>query len=310
MAQSDRLPVELSQTPGLGTSTRQRIALVLRRSLSWPLGLGRFALSQGRWAVLIVFFAFLLLPLWWMLVISLRENSAIITSRTWFPTDATFANYWAILSSPKWLWGFAHTFLYVGINVALCLLAAVPAAYAFSRWRFRGDSHLFFWLLTNRMAPGAVFATPMLALYSNLYLFDTHWAVAIAHCLFNLPLAIWILEGFMRGIPKEIDEAAAVDGMGFSRFFFTVFLPLIRPGLGVTAFFCFLFSWTELLMAKTLTNTAVVPVVVQMTTVLDKADGLDWGILAALGVLTMLPGLVCIWFVRRSIVTGFAMGRV
>ena len=308
MAPSDRLP--LMTSPGVGTATRQRIALTFRQGLAWPLALARGVGHHRRWLLIIPFFVFLLLPLWWMLVISLRENSAIITSRVWFPTDATLANYWTILSGPKWLWGFAHTFMYVALNVVFCLVAAVPAAYAFSRWRFRGDSHLFFWLLTNRMAPGAVFATPMLALYSNLHLFDTHWAVAVAHCLFNLPLAIWILEGFMRGIPKEIDEAAEVDGMRFTRFFFTVFLPLIRPGLGVAAFFCFLFSWTELLMAKTLTNTAVVPVVVQMTTVLDKADGLDWGVLAALGVLTMLPGLVCIWFVRRSIVTGFAMGRV
>src|SRR3546814_16705413 len=83
------------------------------------------------------------------------------------------------------------------------------AAYAFSRYRFLGDKHLFFWLLTNRMAPPAVFALPFLQLYSALGLFDTHLAVALAHCLFNIPLAVWILEGFISGVPKEIEIGRA-----------------------------------------------------------------------------------------------------
>ena len=89
---------------------------------------------------------------------------------------------------------------------------ALPAAYAFSRYRFLGDKHLFFWLLTNRMAPPAVFLLPFFQLYSALGLFDTHIAVALAHTLFNVPLAVWILEGFMSGVPSEIDETAYLDG--------------------------------------------------------------------------------------------------
>ena len=85
------------------------------------------------------------------------------------------------------------------ISIAL----ALPAAYAFSRYRFLGDKHLFFWLLTNRMAPPAVFALPFFKLYSAIGLFDTPWAVALAHCLFNVPLAVWILEGFMSGVPRR-----------------------------------------------------------------------------------------------------------
>ena len=109
-------------------------------------------------------------------------------------------------------------------GAAIVLVSAVPAAYAFSRFRFRGSQHLFFWLLTNRMAPGAAFLIPMFTLFSALRLFDTLLAVALAHCLFNLPLAIWILEGFMRGIPKQIDETAFIDGYSFFRFFRGVFL--------------------------------------------------------------------------------------
>ena len=82
---------------------------------------------------------------------------------------------------------------------------------------FIGDKHLFFWLLTNLMAPTAVFAMPFFNLYYAVGLFDTVWAVALAHCLFNIPLAVWILEGFVGGIPREIDETAAIDGYSFPR---------------------------------------------------------------------------------------------
>ncbi len=113
------------------------------------------------------------------------------------------------------------------MNTVISVAVALPAAYAFSRYRFLGDKHLFFWLLTNRMAPPAVFALPFFQLYSAFGLIDTHIAVALAHCLFNVPLAVWILEGFMSGVPKEIDETAYIDGYSFPRFFVKIFMPLI-----------------------------------------------------------------------------------
>jgi glycerol transport system permease protein len=195
------------------------------------------------------------------------------------------------------------------MNTVISLLTALPAAYAFSRYRFIGDGQMFFWLLTNRMAPAAVFLLPFFQLYSTVGLIDTHIAVALAHCLFNVPLAVWILEGFMSGVPKEIDETAYIDGYSFARFFTTIFIPLIRSGVGVTAFFCFMFSWVELLFARTLTTTAAKPIAAIMTRTVS-ASGLDWGLLSAAGILTIVPGALVIWFVRNHMAKGFAMGRV
>ena len=104
------------------------------------------------------------------------------------------------------------------INTLISLAVALPAAYAFSRYRFIGDRHLFFWLLSNRMAPPAVFLLPFFQLYSAIGLFDTHLAVALAHCLFTVPLAVWILEGFMSSVPRSLDEMAQIDG--HSRWYF------------------------------------------------------------------------------------------
>jgi glycerol transport system permease protein len=240
---------------------------------------------------------------------SLKTNTEITTTLTLWPRNLTFDNYVKIFTDRSWYSGYIHSITYVIINTVLSVAVALPAAYAFSRYRFLGDKHLFFWLLTNRMAPPAVFALPFFNLYSAIGLFDTPWAVALAHCLFNVPLAVWILEGFMSGVPREIDEAAALDGYPFPRFFVRIFLPLIASGVGVAAFFCFMFSWVELLLARTLTTVNAKPIAAIMTRTVSAA-GMDWGLLAAAGVLTIVPGAVVIWFVRNYIAKGFALGRV
>jgi glycerol transport system permease protein len=260
-------------------------------------------------AVLMLYILFLLLPLYWMLKMSLQPNSEIVGSFTLFPATITFDNYVKIFTDASWYTGYLNSIYYVGLNTIISLLVALPAAYAFSRYRFMGDKHLFFWLLTNRMAPPAVFLLPFFQLYQSVGLFDTHLAVALAHTLFNVPLAVWILEGFMSGVPKEMDETAYLDGYSWPRFFVKIFLPLISAGVGVTAFFCFMFSWVELLLARTLTSTAAKPIAATMTRTVS-ASGMDWGLLAAAGVLTLIPGALVIWFVRNHIAKGFALGRV
>lgn len=259
--------------------------------------------------VMTLYLTFLLLPIYWLLNMSLKTNEEILSTFSLWPQDLTFQNYMTIFTDPSWYSGYINSITYVLINTVISITVALPAAYAFSRYRFLGDKHLFFWLLTNRMAPPAVFALPFFQLYSSVGLFDTHIGVALAHCLFNVPLAVWILEGFMSGVPKEIDETAYIDGYSFGRFFTRIFMPLIASGIGVTAFFCFMFSWVELLLARTLTSVAAKPIAATMTRTVS-ASGMDWGVLAAAGILTIIPGALVIWFVRNYIAKGFALGRV
>jgi glycerol transport system permease protein len=250
-----------------------------------------------------------LTPIYWLIAMSLKSNDQILGAFSVFPREITWDNYLTILTDPDWNQGYINSMTYVAINTVVSVLVALPAAYAFSRYRFMGDKHLFFWLLTNRMSPPAVFLLPFFQLYSSIGLFDTPWAVALAHTLFTVPLAVWILEGFISGVPREIDETAYLDGYSFSRFFVRIFLPLIRSGIGVTAFFCFMFSWVELLLARTLTSVEAKPIAATMTRTVSAA-GMDWGVLAAAGVLTIVPGAIVIGFVRNYIAKGFALGRV
>ncbi|MFT6980989.1 MAG: glycerol transport system permease protein [Marinobacter psychrophilus] len=256
-----------------------------------------------------LFIALLLTPVYWLLNMSFKTNQEILGSLTLFPQTFTLDNYAVIFSDPSWYNGYLNSMTYVAMNVVITLLVALPAAYAFSRYKFLGDKHLFFWLLSNRMAPPAVFLLPFFQLYSSIGLFDTHIAVALAHCLFTVPLAVWILEGFMKGVPREYDEMAFIDGYSFPRFFIKVFLPMIRSGIGVTAFFTFMFSWVELLLARTLTSVDAQPIGAIMTRTIG-ASGIDWGVLSAAGVLTIIPGILVIWFVRNHVAKGFALGRV
>ena len=266
-------------------------------------------IMRKRSIALTVYLVLLMLPIYWLINMSLKPNEEILGALTLYPHELTFQNYIKIFTTPDWYQGYINSIIYVGLNTVISLATALPAAYAFSRYKFIGDKHFFFWLLTNLMAPPAVFLLPFFQLYSTFGLIDTHIAVALAHCLFNVPLAVWILEGFMRGVPKEIDETAYIDGYSFPRFFVLVFLPLIRSGIGVTAFFCFMFSWVELLLARTLTTTAAKPIGAVMTRTVS-ASGIDWGLLAAAGVLTIVPGAIVIWFVRNYMAKGFALGRV
>jgi glycerol transport system permease protein len=264
---------------------------------------------KKRTLLLIAYLVFAVLPVYWMVNMSFKTNEEITASFSLWPHHFTWDNYRTIFTDESWYSGYVNSLIYVGMNMAMSLLVALPAAYAFSRYSFLGDKHVFFWLLTNRMTPPAVFLLPFFQLYSSVGLFDTHIAVALAHTLFNVPLAVWILEGFMSAVPREIDEMAYLDGYRWPRFFVRIFLPLIRSGVGMAAFFCFMFSWVELLLARTLTTVNAKPIAATMTRTISAA-GMNWGVLAAAGVLTMVPGALAIWFVRNHIAKGFALGRV
>lgn len=266
-------------------------------------------MAKAKWLIPTIYIIFLMLPIYWLVSMSFKTTNEILGSFTLWPQNFTLENYATIFTDPAWYNGYINSIIYVTVNTVLSVTVALPAAYAFSRYRFLGDKHLFFWLLTNRMAPAAVFALPFFQLYSAVGIFDTHLAVALAHTLFNIPLAVWILEGFMSGVPKQLDETAYVDGYSFPSFFVKIFVPTIGAGIGVAAFFCFMFSWVELLLAKTLTAVAAKPIAATMTKT-ASSSGYELGLLAAAGTLTIIPGAIVIYFVRNYIAKGFALGRV
>jgi glycerol transport system permease protein len=151
---------------------------------------------------------------------------------------------------------------------------------------------------------------PAIQLFSSAGLIDTYFAVALAHCLFTVPISIWILEGFMSSVPTELEETAAIDGYSPRAIFFKIMLPQFRAGIGVTAFYCFIFSWVELVLANALTTVNAKPIGVVMRTVASPLGGFHVGIAAAASILMLIPGAALAWFLRRHLARGFSMGRV
>src|SRR3981189_1280121 len=199
----------------------------------------------GRRLILSLFLIFLMLPIYWLVNMSFKTNNEIVTTMTLWPHQPTIANYMRIFTDESWYSGYINSLKYVLINTVISISFALPAAYAFSRYRSLGDKHLFFWLLSNRMAPPAVYALPFFNLYSAINLFDTPWAGALGPCFLNIPLPVWILEGFVSGVPREIDETAFLDGYSFPRFFVKILVPLMPSRIGAPSSFCFMFSWVE-----------------------------------------------------------------
>jgi glycerol transport system permease protein len=257
----------------------------------------------------LAFLLFLAVPIYWLLVMSFKTIKEVEGGITLLPQQPTLGNYLFMLNDAAWYWGYLNALIYVLINVAISVSVAVPAAYAFSRYRFPGDRALFFAFLAFRMMAPAILLVPFVQLSSDLGIFDTYWAVAIAHCFFNVPLAVWILEGFISAVPRQIDESAWIDGYGFTRFFFKLLIPQIASGIAVTAFFCFMFSWVEFLLANALTAVEAKPIAGIMSR-FGNVLAADTPLLAAASAIGLVPGLLLIVFMRKHLARGFSMGRV
>jgi glycerol transport system permease protein len=257
----------------------------------------------------LVYVALLMTPVYWLIAMSFKTNAEISGGLTYYPHSVSLENYALILTDPDWYMGYVNAIIYVVINVVISVSVALPAAYAFSRHDFFGHRALFFGLLMFRMMAPAILLAPFVQIFSDLGLIDTHIAVAIAHCFFNVPLAIWILEGFISAIPREMDESARIDGHGIVSFMRRILIPQIAPGIAVAAFFCFMFSWIEYMLANALTTVDAKPIAGIMTRAAGVMTG-DIALLSAASVLGLLPGLLLIIFVRKHLATGFSMGRV
>ena len=220
----------------------------------------------------------------------------------------TWSNYIHVFQNPALMASILNSVTYVVLNILITIPVALLAAYAFSRYSFVGDKHLFFGFLTLRMTPPVVMVLPVFLIFSSLDLINKPLAIALAHCLFNVPISIWVLEGFISAIPKELDETSFIDGYSFFGFFTRVLIPIMAPGIAVACFFCFMFSWVEVVFARILTVTAGKPISMAISALFTFRT--DIGLVMAMTVLSIIPGALMIFFVRNHIAKGFIIRQV
>ena len=198
-------------------------------------------------------------------------------------------------------------FVSVGSTILTIILSTL-ASYALSRMAMRGKQHFMFWILSQRFIPPIAVVIPMLFMFRDMNLLDSHVGLIIAHALINLPIAVLLLKSFFDDVPKDVDEAAMIDGATRFQTFRRVVLPMVRGGIAATAVLCFIFSWTEFMLSLYLT-TSIRTLPVKISTFVTST-GTEWGFITALGTSAIVPSFIFILLVQRHLVRGLTLGSL
>ena len=256
-----------------------------------------------------------LFPIYWLFVISVKPAVDLFTTPSLILDTVYWKNYINVIGNETLRGYMINSLIISTSNALLVTVLAFLACYALSRFDLAGKENIFFWTITNRMAPAAVFLLPFYLLFTQVFtwgdwkLYDTKIGMILLYSTFNLPFAIWTLRPTIDGIPKELDEAATVDGASTWQVIHEVVFPLARPGLAVTFILTWVFAWNEFLLAATLTSFNARTITTGLSEYVTTT-GTEWGAMAAIAVITLIPALIIFSMVQRHIVAGLTFGAV
>jgi len=262
-----------------------------------------------QWVFLLTVILFCVFPFYWMVTTSLKTQIIALASPPQWVFDPTLGNYTEVLFKDKVGTSLINSLIVAVCTTALALLLGTPAAYALARFEFRGKKDLWFWFITNRMISPIVLALPFFLIVRQLDLLDTHLSLILIYLTFNLPIVIWICTDQFRSIPKDLNEAAALDGAGQFLTFRKICLPLAAPGVAVSAIFSFIFSWNELMFALVLTR-KVAKTAPAMAVGFMEGYSLPYGKIMATSTLIVIPVIVFALIASKQLVRGLTMGAV
>jgi ABC-type glycerol-3-phosphate transport system permease component len=268
--------------------------------------LGALALA----ALLAALLLFLFLPFYWALVGSLTPEARLFEGPAWLPLDAEPGHYAALFRERGFWVPIRNSLVVAGTTTALCILLGSLCAYALARLRFRGKVPLLSFVLAVSMFPQISIVSPLFLLLRNLGLVNTYPGLVLPYVTFAMPLAIWLLVGFFRQLPGELEEAALVDGAGRLRTWLTIVLPLSAPAIATTAILTFIYCWNEFLFALSFTlgpERHTVPVAIAL---FRGRYQVPWGEVLAAAVVSTAPVALLVLAFQRRIVQGLTSGAV
>lgn len=273
--------------------------------------LKRPALVVGKYAAIVFYLVFALFPLYWLVKIAVTPDRLIYTdgTRLW-PSEFTLSNFVAVLFQTDFLSYFSNSLIVSLGTAALTTLFAAGAGYAFSRFDFGGKKLIIAIMLITQMFPLLMIIAPIYKIIAGLGLLNSLTSLIIVYTAFNIPFATFLMQSFFDGIPKDLEEAAMMDGCSRFEALRKVILPLTLPGLGATLGFVFTAAWSELLFALMLiskNDTMTFPV--GLLTFVSKFS-VDWGQMMAAGVLALIPSCLFFIFIQRYLVQGLTSGAV
>jgi sorbitol/mannitol transport system permease protein len=271
----------------------------------------RRRLPLGAWGLNLLTYAIALLvffPILWTVLTAFKKEADAAATPPVFVFQATLANFRTVFSA-NYASYFENTMLLAGGSTLLALALGLPAAYSLAFHPSKHTPKVLSWVLSTKMLPAVGALIPLIVIYKRVHLFDTRLGMILLYAAFNLPLVIWMMRSFFADLPKEILEAAIVDGAGFFRIMTKVVLPLTAPGLAATVLLSLIFSWNEFLLAVNLTsaNSGTLPVFISgfMT-----SEGLFWAKMSAASTLAVAPVILAGWLAQRSLVRGLTFGAV
>ena len=249
-----------------------------------------------------------LFPLIWILLTSFkgRFEIALYPPKIFF--KPTMENYHTVFVRDNFHRFFKDSIVIAVCSTSLALFLGSMAAYSMTRYHV-GGNFLPFWVLSIRMFPPIAIILPIYIIMRKLHLLDTYYAVIIMHTLINLPFVVWLMSGFFREVPDEIDEAAMIDGCSIFTAFFRVIMPIVLPGLLATTVFCLITSWNEFLFALVLSGRNVTTIPVSAAFYVTDRDIL-WGPMAAVGVTASIPIIIFTILIQKHLVRGLTYGAV
>lgn len=254
--------------------------------------------------------AFALLPYLWMVATSLKTEADIgAWPVRYLPTSLTLEHYRTLLAKTSFAGNLLNSFVIATGACLLGLAVSIPAAYAFSRFRFRGRRALMTQFLVINMFPIVLLIIPLFVLMRQLGLLDTFLGIILGHSTFAIPFSIWMLTSYMNAIPMELDEAARIDGATRLQALWHVVLPVVMPGIVTTGIYIFVTSWNEYLFAMMLSGPSVRTVTVALQLFIGEFS-LQWGLLTAAGTLIAIPVTILFLAVQNRLASGLTAGAV
>lgn len=263
----------------------------------------------GQIVLLVAILLFCVFPFYWMVTTSLKTQVVALESPPVWIFQPTLENYREVLFEDGVAYTMMNSLIVAVGTTALALLLGTPAAFALARFEFRGKKHLWFWFITNRMVSPIVLALPLFLIARTLGLLDTRISLILIYLTFNLPIVIWICTDQFRSIPRELDEAAVLEGASPFRIFRSICLPLAMPGVAVSAIFSFIFSWNELLYAIVLTRNDAKTAPAMAVSFMEGYD-LPYGKIMATSTLIVIPVIIFALIASKQLVRGLTMGAV
>jgi trehalose/maltose transport system permease protein len=263
------------------------------------------------YAIVTVIIFYAVFPFYWAIVTSLKSGSSLFNVQL-FPTNPSLRNYIELFSEESFIQSLVNSVVVSGLTVILSLIIALLSSFSLARVRFRGRALILMTILSVSMFPQIAVLSGMFELIRYLNLYNSLAGLTFCYLCLVLPFTVWVLRGFLQALPKELEEAAILDGCGPLKMLWKVFLPLAKPAIATTGLLAFIAAWNEFLFALTFTLSSdkrTVPVAIAMLSGSSQYE-LPWGHIMAASVVVTLPLVLLVLICQRQIVSGLTSGAV